>query len=90
MSYCSPFKTRISYGFVGLGITEGADVPSMVNKIIECSYDPESETWSYMRMRPDKDTPNAYHVYLKVCVLKLGERLCSFLLFSKTSGSTLN
>lgn len=45
---------------------EDADIPNMANKVIECSYDPELETWSYMRMRPDKDTPNAYHVYLKV------------------------
>lgn len=45
---------------------EGADVQSMANKVIECSYDPELETWNYMRMRPDKETPNAYHVYLKV------------------------
>jgi len=45
---------------------EGTDVAEMANKVIECSFDPETETWTFMRIRYDKETPNAYHVYLKV------------------------
>jgi hypothetical protein len=62
----SQLRALSFYGLVGSGITEEADVANMANKIIECSYDPELETWNYMRMRFDKETPNAYHVYLKV------------------------
>lgn len=47
-------------------VAEGTDVAEMANKVIECSFDPETETWTFMRIRYDKETPNAYHVYLKV------------------------
>lgn len=47
-------------------VAEGTDVAEMANKVIECSFDPETETWNFMRIRHDKETPNAYHVYCKV------------------------
>lgn len=35
-------------------------------QIIECSWDAKHESWTYMRERRDKATPNAWHVYEKV------------------------
>jgi mRNA-capping enzyme len=35
-------------------------------KIIECTWDPESDSWVYMRDRKDKTLPNAESVYHKV------------------------
>jgi hypothetical protein len=35
-------------------------------QIIECSWDAKNESWTYMRERRDKATPNAWHVYEKV------------------------
>ncbi|KAL4857277.1 mRNA-capping enzyme [Chlorella vulgaris] len=32
-------------------------------RIIECSYDPETQVWRFMRERKDKDSANAFHVY---------------------------
>ncbi len=45
---------------------EGMDVTRLENCIVECSWDGEEGVWRYMRVRSDKDTPNAYHVYEKV------------------------
>lgn len=47
-------------------VAEGTDVAELANKVIECSFESETETWNFMRIRPDKETPNAYHVYKKV------------------------
>lgn len=35
-------------------------------KIIECSWGGEDVGWTFMRVRSDKSTPNAWHVYEKV------------------------
>lgn len=35
-------------------------------KIIECSWGGEDIGWTFMRVRGDKSTPNAWHVYEKV------------------------
>ena len=35
-------------------------------KIIECTWDPESDSWVFMRDRKDKTLPNAESVYQKV------------------------
>ncbi|KAL3142910.1 hypothetical protein ABBQ38_003198 [Trebouxia sp. C0009 RCD-2024] len=35
-------------------------------EVIECSWDAKQESWTYMRDRRDKKTPNAWHVYEKV------------------------
>jgi hypothetical protein len=45
---------------------EEEDVASMAGKVIECSYSPETGTWNFMRIRHDKETPNAFHVFRKV------------------------
>lgn len=45
---------------------EGEDPALYDMRIIECSYDPEKDTWVFMRERKDKDTPNAQHVYESV------------------------
>ncbi|CAM6129287.1 unnamed protein product [Calypogeia fissa] len=45
---------------------EDQDPSTMVGKIIECSWNPEEKQWEFMRIRKDKETPNAWHVYEKV------------------------
>ncbi|XP_074373520.1 uncharacterized protein LOC141713851 [Apium graveolens] len=41
--------------------------PSLYSgKIVECSLDIEKEVWVFMRMRPDKSTPNEINTYTKV------------------------
>jgi mRNA-capping enzyme len=45
---------------------EEEDVASMAGKVIECSYSPETGTWNFMRIRHDKENPNAFHVFRKV------------------------
>ncbi|KAM7521576.1 hypothetical protein LguiA_011478 [Lonicera macranthoides] len=39
---------------------------SYSGKIIECSWDPEARVWVFMRIRPDKSTPNEFVTYRKV------------------------
>lgn len=46
----------------------------MNGKIIECSWNPEENQWEFMRIRKDKETPNARHVYEKV--ISVGMLLC--------------
>ena len=50
-------------GEVELG---GRDPADLANKIVECAWNAETAKWTFMRVRPDKDAPNAYHVYEKV------------------------
>lgn len=45
---------------------EGETPESYIGRIIECTYDPNSKNWVFMRERKDKNDPNAFHVYLKV------------------------
>ncbi|PWA58810.1 hypothetical protein CTI12_AA396610 [Artemisia annua] len=42
------------------------DILSLSGKIIECSWDPKENVWVFMRMRPDKSTPNEFSTYKKV------------------------
>ncbi|GBG89499.1 hypothetical protein CBR_g49290 [Chara braunii] len=42
------------------------DPEKLAGNIIECSWNKQEEAWEFMRIRPDKTTPNAYHVYEKV------------------------
>ncbi|KAL8224881.1 hypothetical protein R6Q57_017438 [Mikania cordata] len=42
------------------------DVFSLAGKIIECSWDSEKDVWVFMRMRPDKSTPNEFITFKKV------------------------
>ncbi|XP_024981198.1 mRNA-capping enzyme-like isoform X1 [Cynara cardunculus var. scolymus] len=42
------------------------DVFSLSGKIIECSWDSEEDVWVFMRMRPDKSTPNEFITFKKV------------------------
>lgn len=37
----------------------------MENKVIECSYNLELQTWNFMQIRHDKKIPNAYFVHIK-------------------------
>ena len=41
----------------------GENPASYDKKIIECSWDPQQQAWSFMRQRTDKTLPNAVHVY---------------------------
>ena len=50
-------------GEVELG---GRDPLDLANKIVECAWNGDTRKWVFMRVRPDKDAPNAYHVYEKV------------------------
>ena len=45
---------------------EGEDVRRYENSIVECSWDGEEGVWRFMRVRTDKQRPNAKHVYEKV------------------------
>ncbi len=45
---------------------EGQDPAIFVNRVIECAWLADEETWKFLRYRTDKDTPNAWHVYEKV------------------------
>ncbi|KAI5065958.1 hypothetical protein GOP47_0018582 [Adiantum capillus-veneris] len=44
----------------------GEDPNTLSGKIIECSWLPNEKKWEYMRVRTDKDTPNAVRTYRKV------------------------
>ena len=46
--------------------SDGEDPNDYSGKIIECSWLPEEKKWEYMRVRTDKDTPNAIRTYRKV------------------------
>ncbi|CAO2824135.1 unnamed protein product [Amaranthus hypochondriacus] len=43
-----------------------ADPSLYAGKIVECSFDLDKGVWVFMRVRTDKDTPNAYNTYLQV------------------------
>ena len=43
-----------------------ADERALSGKIIECAWDPGRQSWVFMRVRTDKDTPNAVSTYEKV------------------------
>lgn len=45
---------------------EGGDARQYENCIVECSWDGEDGVWRFMRVRTDKQRPNARHVYEKV------------------------
>eukprot|EP00850_Spirogloea_muscicola_P016566 SM000135S27010 [mRNA] locus=s135:225419:230943:+ [translate_table: standard] len=49
-----------------LKFTEGVDTSKLVGKVIECAWNPDAGQWEYMRLRPDKEHPNAWHTYEKV------------------------
>ena len=42
------------------------DERALSGKIIECAWDPGRRSWVFMRVRADKDTPNAVSTYEKV------------------------
>ncbi len=48
---------------------QDVDGASLADAVIECSWLPDRQRWFYMRVRHDKQTPNAYHVYEKVRAL---------------------
>uniref|UniRef100_A0A7R9V957 mRNA guanylyltransferase n=1 Tax=Chlamydomonas euryale TaxID=1486919 RepID=A0A7R9V957_9CHLO len=52
----------------GAGVTfpEGVDAASLHQRIIECTWDEDTHTWKFLRVREDKDQPNAAHVFTKV------------------------
>ncbi|KAK2990506.1 hypothetical protein RJ640_019786, partial [Escallonia rubra] len=45
---------------------DASDIFTCSGKIIECSWDSAEEVWIFMRMRPDKSTPNEFNTYRKV------------------------
>lgn len=47
-------------------IADDTDLSSYSGKIVECSWDSEEEVWVFMRIRPDKSTPNDINTYRKV------------------------
>lgn len=49
-----------------VNFADDEDPSSFSGKIIECSWNPDERTWKYMRVRPDKPTPNGWNTYIKV------------------------
>ena len=47
-------------------LSDGEDPNDYSGKIIECCWLPEEKKWEYMRVRTDKETPNAVRTYRKV------------------------
>lgn len=45
---------------------EGEDARQFEGLIVECAWEEQEGVWRFMRVRSDKQTPNAYHVYEKV------------------------
>jgi mRNA-capping enzyme len=45
---------------------EGESARAYEGCIVECAWDGEAGVWRFLRMRTDKQTPNAFHVYEKV------------------------
>jgi len=43
------------------------DLKALDNKIVECHWDPEKNSWVFMRQRTDKSFPNAYTTAMGVC-----------------------
>ena len=65
-----------------------ADPSSYTGKIVECSFDLDKGVWVFMRVRTDKDTPNAYNTYLQVhhrCSTWIVLSSCCVLYFSDVS-----
>lgn len=62
-------KTKLMDGahvVLGEECEDVEDIASLSGKIIECSLDKESGSWSCMRVRTDKSTPNDINTYRKV------------------------
>ncbi|KAE9611024.1 hypothetical protein Lal_00015809 [Lupinus albus] len=45
---------------------DDSDPSSYSGKIIECSRNPETQEWVFLRIRTDKSTPNEFNTYKKV------------------------
>ncbi|XP_019434230.1 PREDICTED: LOW QUALITY PROTEIN: mRNA-capping enzyme-like [Lupinus angustifolius] len=45
---------------------DGSDPALYSGKIIECSRNPDTQEWVFMRVRTDKSTPNEFNTYKKV------------------------
>mmetsp|Transcript_38705 Transcript_38705/g.84190 ORF Transcript_38705/g.84190 Transcript_38705/m.84190 type:complete len:201 (+) Transcript_38705:2363-2965(+) len=50
-----------------LTMPPGVDVSDYNGLVIECAWDKVMSCWTFMRTRPDKDTPNHISTYEKVC-----------------------
>ncbi|CAN1171937.1 mRNA-capping enzyme [Linum perenne] len=59
-------KKRILDGSSVVFSDDDGDTCSFSGKIIECSYNSEKEVWEFMRVRPDKSTPNEFSTFCKV------------------------
>lgn len=47
-------------------IVDEEDVQQWLDAVVECTWNGEQQSWKFLRGRPDKETPNAFHVYEKV------------------------
>ncbi|XP_002974489.2 mRNA-capping enzyme isoform X2 [Selaginella moellendorffii] len=45
---------------------DSVDPSTLENKVIECSWNNERQSWEFMRLRPDKPLANAFNTYRKV------------------------
>ena len=73
---CSAAGARVQF-------PEGEEAKDFEGKIVECAWDGEKGVWTFMRIRSDKLTPNAYHVYekvMQVCIVPLGGTLSTLFL----------
>ena len=70
MSHDSPTPLPRLPGFwlegAKVEFAEDEDVRKYENSIVECAWDGEEGMWRFMRVRTDKQRPNARHVYEKV------------------------
>lgn len=58
---------------------DGSDDSFYSGKIVECSWNSETNVWVCMRVRTDKSTPNDFNTYKKVSVHTLYYILFHFL-----------
>ncbi|OHT07603.1 mRNA capping enzyme, C-terminal domain containing protein [Tritrichomonas foetus] len=64
-------SNKPSYADIPISILDASD-PEILNgfdkKIVECSFDVESQAWFPLRVRTDKTHPNAYSTFVKICI----------------------
>jgi len=56
----------VADGEYEVSFPEGTDPEELEGEVVECAWDGERRAWTFMRTRPDKETPNHVRVYHRV------------------------